>query len=709
MRFRLDYWKGEAIHKGDLPVHSVQTARSENRLKKPCGWALGLAALLLVSLACRTITGPFEDTTPTPAPSATLPATPLPPAPVQPGGGNPDEPIHITGLIPFTSPFFLSSTAEPFVLLEDQAGFIRRDRDFAFPPAGQVLGPVEFLDDQTLRYSLTLPAVPLGTPVDVDQDGEQDAGVQVFAVAYWSNTWADPFIEPRDGTGWSNAYSSTITDPDREDEIVAGTLIVWAPDGRQEFPTGFGPDQALFTADDPVSPVPAGYSLVDLNQDPFRIYKQAQPVIDLEEGVVAVNDFSDRDYGAAFDAMFAKARREYPFQDQKNIPWDDLQERFGPRAADARDTLEFYRAIRDFTFAIPDGHVGVSFNRDAFLEDVGGSLGLLLAELGDGRVIATRVLPGTPADRAGIRAGAEMITWNDQPISSAIAQVEPFFGPYSTAHHLRTQQVLFLPHMPQGTRVELEYRNPGGVSTQTARMRAELEVESLFIGIPAFNLDPLALPVEARVLEGSGLGYIAVTSFSEDTNLTARLWDAHMQALNENQVPGLIIDLRTNGGGSSGLALDFAGYFFDEAFPLFERAYYSESTGQFERRGQPSRVEPAGELYEGPLAVLIGPDCASACEGFAYALSQGGRATLVGHYPTGGLFGEVGRGQYSLPDDISVQFPTGRPVALDGSIPIEGTGVPPDILVPVTEDSALGRVDAVLEAAVQAIRDQLES
>ena len=81
-------------------------------------------------------------------------------------------------------------------------------------------------------------------------------------------------------------------------------------------------------------------------------------------------------------------------------------------------------------------------------------------------------------------------------------------------------------------------------------------------------------------------------------------------------------------------------------------------------------------------------------------MSHDERATVIGHYPTAGAFGEVGRGQYSLPGDISAQFPTGRPLTIDGEVLIEGIGVQPDIVVPVTYESALGLEDAVLQAAI---------
>jgi C-terminal processing protease CtpA/Prc len=82
--------------------------------------------------------------------------------------------------------------------------------------------------------------------------------------------------------------------------------------------------------------------------------------------------------------------------------------------------------------------------------------------------------------------------------------------------------------------------------------------------------------------------------------------------------------------------------------------------------------------------------------------------TVVGNYPTAGAFGEVGLGQYKLPDNISAQFPTGRSVTPNGDLVIEGQGVVPDVVVPVTADSVLGNVDTILEAAVQALQKQIK-
>ena len=676
-------------------------------------WILCLiSALMLLVLACSTLSGlpqaSLETETPTPTSTPAPTPTSLPPIAIQPGQTNPNEPVYITGKIPYTSPFFLNTISEPFVMLEDEAGFVRRDPLFQFPLSSQQLGPVEVQQDKTLTYDVALPSVPQGTFVDVDNNGKPNTGVQVLAVAYWSNTWGGPFLERRDGTGWSAAYTSTITDPENKDEITGGTLVVWAPDNQQGFPTGFGADGKLFTADDPTAPIPAGYNIVDLNQTPFKIYKDARPEITLNEGEGALNDYSKMSYTEAFEALFSKASREYPFTTEKGINWHALHDQFAPRIAKARNQTDFYQVIHDFSLSIPDEHIGVTPDPEIFFKEQAGSFGLILEELSDGRVIVTQVLAKTPGEQAGIKVGAEITRWNNQPIGQAIGLVVPYFSPYSSEQARRPDQVVFLTRVPPNTRVPITFKNPDPSQPKEVTLTATPDYNSLFKALPGFNQDKLALPIESKVLEGTGLGYIQITSFNDDFNLLARLWERAIKNAIDNKVPGLVIDLRTNGGGSSDLAMDFAGYFFDEAINLYRNMYYNEKSGQFEYTDTPVRVEPAPMLYHGPIAVLVGPDCVSACEGFAYALKQGGRSIIVGNFPTAGAYGEVGKGQYKLPGDLDFQIPTGKSLTPDEKVLIEGVGVPLDITVPVIEASALGKEDAVLNAAIQALQAKIK-
>jgi C-terminal processing protease CtpA/Prc len=663
--------------------------------------------IAVIAIACQTTSElPFSEPDPT---STTVPTpTLLSLNPIQPGDTQANEPVFIFGDVPYTSPFFLNAASEPFVMLEDQAGFIQRDREFQFPLESQMIGPVIIHEDLSLTFGLALPTIPQATFVDLDNNGEEDTGVQVFAVAYWSNTWGDPFLEERDGTGWSNAYASTITDPENDDEIIGGTLVVWSPDDEQAFPTGFGEDNLLFTEDDPTEKIPAGYSLVDLNQQPFRVYKENRPHMVLIEGDIAVNDFTDMSYVEAFDALFDKASREYPFTVEKSINWQALYDSFAPRIADARNGADFYRALRDFTYQIPDGHVSVSFNPDVFYEEQGGSFGLVLTELSDGRVIVTEVVPNTPGDEAGIEVGADILSWDGFPVIEALEKVVPYTGPHSTEHAKRIDQATFLPRVPPGTRVEISFSNPGDPSSQVVMLTAEVEYESLFRSLSSFNEDELALPIQGNVLDESGLGYIRISTFNDDYHLMASLWETNIQSLIDNEIPGLIIDLRSNSGGSSGLALDFAGYFFDEEFVLSKSAYYNDRTNAFEYTDYPARIKPAPLLYEGPIAVLISQECVSACEGFAYALSRDDRSIIIGSFPSAGAFGEVGRGQYELPEGLTMQFPTGRSETPNGELLIEGTGIIPSFTVPVTEQSALSVVDTVLQAAVDILLEVIK-
>ena len=146
------------------------------------------------------------------APTATAPQ-PTQEAPQESG------PKTVTGTLTYTNLFFTEGVAQPVIILEDQGGFVRRDRRFLIPVESQTIG--ELTSDfytSPVSYSLSLPAEPNGTLHDVDHDGKEETGVMIFAVAYWTNTWGDPFLERRDqgGGGWSTAYASTKVSSDRD-------------------------------------------------------------------------------------------------------------------------------------------------------------------------------------------------------------------------------------------------------------------------------------------------------------------------------------------------------------------------------------------------------------------------------------------------------------------------------------------------------------
>jgi hypothetical protein len=164
-----------------------------------------------------------------------------------------------------------------------------------------------------------------------------------------------------------------------------------------------------------------------------------------------------------------------------------------------------------------------------------------------------------------------------------------------------------------------------------------------------------------------------------------------------NQLPGIIIDMRYNGGGTP---LGLAGFLTDQEIVLGQSYYYNENSQAFEAEGTPDKIIPNTNQYRfDTIAVLVGPACASACEEEAYGFSQVPGAEVVGMFPSSSMFGEVSRGQFILPEGFSVQFPTGRYLLPDGSLFLEGTGVQPTIRVPMTADNAISTEDVILQTA----------
>jgi C-terminal processing protease CtpA/Prc len=130
-------------------------------------------------------------------------------------------------------------------------------------------------------------------------------------------------------------------------------------------------------------------------------------------------------------------------------------------------------------------------------------------------------------------------------------------------------------------------------------------------------------------------------------------------------------------------------------------------TGEFyfDPRGEQRFYLPPPELrYDGNVAVLVGPNCASACEYFTYDMTLENRAAIVGQYPTAGLGG--GQKIFVMPPDISLQFSVSRTVDSEGRIVIEGQGIAPTVRVPVTEETLFAESDPILDAAVDWLDEQ---
>jgi C-terminal processing protease CtpA/Prc len=640
------------------------------------------------------------------APHGGWTANVAPPAPIRNDEGGA---VTVRGQVIYTDPLFTVGVAAPMIILEDQAGFVDRNEAFLLPKASQTLGQIttDFLRSP-FSYTLSLPVEPQATLRDVDHDGALERGVMIFAVAYWANVFGDPYLEERDlfGGGWSTAYASTRVseDADTRREITGGKYLVYASDAQQGFPNGFGADGRLFTADDPVVTLPAGYTVVDMDASPFIFDRSRYPVIDLiEPKGSALTDFSQLSYTAAFDAMIELMRHKYAFTEYKGIDWGQLSTQFRPRFVDAeakRAVRDYLRALRDFTFAIPDGHVSGPFVAQDFDTATEGGLGMAIRDLDDGRTIVHFLASDGPAARAGIQLRAEILTVNGQAIDQAVDETLAWSGPFSSPHVKRLQQLRYLLRAPVGASIELSYLNPGATTPITATMTMVRERDSFAFSSFAAGRTGAETPLEFELLE-NGNGYVKIYSFSDNDLLTVQLWEHMMRTLRKRQTPGLIIDMRQNSGGNGFLADQMAAYFFNEALALGNTGYYNEQRQEFffDARTADRYYLPAEDLrYHGKLAVIVGPDCKSACEFFTYDLTLQSRATVVGQYPTAGLGGSIA--DFKMPAGQFVRFTVGRAVDPNGQIHIEGKGVAPTLRVPVDETTLFSQADPVLAAAV---------
>jgi C-terminal processing protease CtpA/Prc len=636
----------------------------------------------------------------------------FPPAPIVHDEGGP---VTVHGQVSYSNPLFTVGVAAPMVILEDQAGFVDRNEAFLLPKASQTLGQITSdFATSPFSYTIELPIEPQASLRDVDHDGKTDRGVMVFAVAYWTNIFGDPYLEERDlfGGGWSTAYASTRVSDESENrrEVFGGKYLVYAPDDKQGFPSGFGADGRLFTADDPIVALPAGYTVVNMDSTPFTFDRSRYPVIDLiEPEGSTLKDFSSLGYAAAFDAMIDLMRREYAFTEYKKLDWDQLSAQFRPRFVEAegnKDVRGYLRALRDFTFAIPDGHVSGPIVSQDFQQAVAGGVGMAIRDLDDGRTIVNYLTPGGPAEQAGIKLRAEILAVNDVPIDQAVDATFAWSGPFSTAHYKRLQQLRYLLRAPLGTTFTVRYQNPGASAAETASLVTVNERESFDISSFEAGHTGAELPVEFKLLD-NGLGYVRIYSFADNDLLTVQLWEHMMQVLRAQQVPGLVIDMRQNSGGSGFLADQMAAYFFNEPLHLGNTGYYDKQSNKFffDPRTEDRFYLPAPDLrYQGKVAVLIGPNCKSACEFFAYDVSLQGRAAIVGQYPTAGLGGSVA--DFKMPGGQFIRFTIGRAVDMNGQIHIEGKGVAPTIRVPVNEETLFSTGDPVLEAGERYLKGE---
>ncbi len=252
--------------------------------------------------------------------------------------------------------------------------------------------------------------------------------------------------------------------------------------------------------------------------------------------------------------------------------------------------------------------------------------------LEDGSIKIVSLVTGSPAWKSG-----------ELQIGDAITKVGQGAEEPQDMAGFDTEDAVKLIRGKKGTEVRLTVRKTDGTTKVVSLVRDEIVIEETFARSAIIN-------------EGSRkIGYLFLPEFYADwerPNGAKSGEDVAKEVakLKAENVDGIIIDLRNNGGGSLYDVIQMAGLFIDEG-PIVQVK---------DRQGNPTVLKDKvkGVLYEGPLAVMVNEFSASASEIFAAAMQDYNRAIVVGSTSTYGkgtvqrnIGLEAGRGLLSKRED----------------------------------------------------------
>ena len=291
-----------------------------------------------------------------------------------------------------------------------------------------------------------------------------------------------------------------------------------------------------------------------------------------------------------------------------------------------------------------------------YTQDSKGNFGGIGASVGiqNGRITITAPIPGTPAERAGIRPGDVILAVDGE----------------STEGWTVLESVIRI-RGEEGTPVRLL------VLHRDAQDPVEIEIVRATIQITSVGWEMLP----------DSIAHVKISSFASNTDEQTI---AIIEEAKQQGARAMVLDLRNNPGGLLSTTVNIASQFLKDGLVL----YSVDGNGHRIEY----QVKPDGLAPDLPLAVLVNEGSASGSEVLAGALRDHDRALLIGEKT-------FGKGSVNLPhnlDDGSGLYCTiGRWYSPDGHL-IEGKGFEPDIEIERGEEQ-----DNQLERAVEHLQSQI--
>ena len=238
-------------------------------------------------------------------------------------------------------------------------------------------------------------------------------------------------------------------------------------------------------------------------------------------------------------------------------------------------------------------------------------IGAVLKKGDDGYTKIMELVVGGPAEKEGhLKVG-------DRIVSVAQADKE-----FVEAIDLKIDKVVSMIRGKKGTRVRLQV-----IPSHATDLSARKVVEIVRDEVQMKDQKPRACIIEKPDAEGKvqRIGWITVLGFNGDADGSASTTEdvrTLLERLKRENISGLVIDIRRNGGGYLAEATKLTGLFIKKG-PVVQ---VKDANGKIEVLNSEDR-EP---IYDGPLVVLTSTLSASASEIFAGALQDYGRAVIVG-------------------------------------------------------------------------------
>jgi carboxyl-terminal processing protease len=316
-------------------------------------------------------------------------------------------------------------------------------------------------------------------------------------------------------------------------------------------------------------------------------------------------------------------------------------------------------------FMDPSGYKGFRETLSGVFSGVG-----ILIELADGGPVVVQPIPDTPAGRAGLRPGDRILAVDGRK-----------------TERMSLEEVVSRIRGPAGRKVTLTLRRGGRTFDQTLTRARIVNV--------TVRGERYLEEADRAALRAAGAAYIRIVSFDGPT---ARDFGTALDAALRSGVRGLLLDLRTNGGGLLDVAVTIA----DRFVPAGEAIVHTVDRNGRRRTEWASR----SAKVQIPVVVLVNEYTASASEILTGALTDHEIARVVGVRTFGkGVIQLI----LSLPGGTGATLTSGRYLTPDGS-DIHGKGIAPDVTAGAKlegrSDQEIRRIEAAQFASALAVLKQ---